>query len=303
MSPLHTHHSRALLQALFVTFLWSTSWVFIKIGLPNIPALIFAGLRYALAFLCLLPFALHSDNRAEFARLSRGDWGRLALLGLLVYALTQGTQFLGLSYLPAITVSLLLSCTPIIVALLGAVWLQEHPTGRQWGGMALYLLGAMVYFFPASFPTGEAVGLGIVILGIFANALSSLYGRQINRESRLSPLVVTTSSMGIGALILLATGITTQGVPSLGWQSWAIIVWLAVVNTAFAFTLWNRTLRTLTAMESSLINNTMLVQTTLLAWIFLGDRPTGQQIIGLLLALIGILLVQLRQANIVPKPR
>lgn len=45
-------HTRAVLQALLVTFLWSTSWVLIKIGLADIPALTFAGLRYVLAFWC-----------------------------------------------------------------------------------------------------------------------------------------------------------------------------------------------------------------------------------------------------------
>ena len=47
----------AILQALLVTFLWSTSWVLIKIGLAEIPPLTLAGLRYSLAFLFLLPFA------------------------------------------------------------------------------------------------------------------------------------------------------------------------------------------------------------------------------------------------------
>ena len=40
--------------------------------------------------------------------------------------------------------------------------------------------------------------------------------------------------------------------------------WLALVNSAFAFTLWNRTLRTLSATESSVINNTMLIQIAIL---------------------------------------
>jgi len=48
------------------------------------------------------------------------------------------------------------------------------------------------------------------------------------------------------------------------------ILWLALVNTAFAFTIWNLTLRTLTATESSVINGTMLFQIAILAWIFLG---------------------------------
>ena len=45
----------AILLALFVTFLWSTSWILIKIGLKEIPALTFAGLRYLLGFFFLLP--------------------------------------------------------------------------------------------------------------------------------------------------------------------------------------------------------------------------------------------------------
>ncbi|HLA42405.1 MAG TPA: EamA family transporter, partial [Aggregatilineales bacterium] len=67
-------HLSAVLQALFVTFLWSTSWVFIKFGLEDIPALTFAGLRYTLAFLCLLPLVLRSQPRRDAVRgLSRRE--------------------------------------------------------------------------------------------------------------------------------------------------------------------------------------------------------------------------------------
>ena len=67
-------HTSAVLQALFVTFLWSTSWVLIRIGLEDIPALTFAGLRYTIAFLCLLPLVLvrgelkPGDNAMVFIR-------------------------------------------------------------------------------------------------------------------------------------------------------------------------------------------------------------------------------------------
>ncbi|MCA9978373.1 MAG: EamA family transporter, partial [Anaerolineales bacterium] len=63
-------HTRAVLTALFVTFLWSTSWVLIKIGLQNIPALTFAGLRYFLAFLLLLPL-LYTRRATAWRRLTR----------------------------------------------------------------------------------------------------------------------------------------------------------------------------------------------------------------------------------------
>jgi drug/metabolite transporter (DMT)-like permease len=130
-------HARAVLEALFVTFLWSTSWVLIRIGLRDIPALPFAGLRYTLAFLCLLPLAIRSKQIDSLRGLSAGTWVQLILLGLLFYAVTQGAQYLSLFYLPAVTTSLLLSFTPVIVALLGIPLLKERPTGQQWAGTAL----------------------------------------------------------------------------------------------------------------------------------------------------------------------
>jgi len=285
----------AALQALLVTFLWATSWVLIKIGLYDIPALTFAGLRYGLAFLCLLPFALRPAHLANLRRLSKRQWGQLIVLGLLFYAVTQGAQFLGLAYLPAVTVSLLLNFTTIVVALMGLVLLAERPTALQWGGAGLSIGSIVIYFYPVSLSASQVIGLVVMGAGVLANAGSSILGRRVNREDDLSPLIVTTVSMGIGAAVLLVTGSLTQGLPPLSPINWAFIGWLAVVNTAFAFTLWNHTLRTLAAMESSIINSTMLIQIAVLAWLFLGEPLTTQKIAGMTLAGLGALIVQLRR--------
>ena len=288
-------HLQAILQALFVTFLWSTSWVLIKIGLEEIPALPFAGLRYTLAFLCLLPFAARSGQLRSLRRLSAGTWARLLLLGLLFYSVTQGAQFLSLNYLPAVTVSLLLSFTTIPVGLIGVFALRERPAAIQWAGTALYLVGVVVYFYPLVLPQGELFGFTVAIVGVLANALSSILGRHVNRSGELEPLAVTVVSMGFGGLVLLAGGIAAQGLPRLTLTHWGIILWLAVVNTAFAFTLWNHTLRTLSAMESSIINNTMLIQIAVLAWLFLSEPLSWRMVLGMILAALGTLLVQLRK--------
>jgi drug/metabolite transporter (DMT)-like permease len=287
-------HFQAVVQALFVTFLWSTSWVLIKIGLEDIPALPFAGLRYTVAFLSLLPFTFRSGQWTALRGLSAGVWLRLIALGLLFYAVTQGAQFLSLFYLSAATTSLLLSFTTILVALLGIVLLRERPSANQWGGTGLYLFGVLVFFYPLTLPRGELIGLVIACAGVLANALSSILGREVNRSGELPPLVVTVVTMGIGAAVLLIGGLIVQGMPRLTWTHWAIILWLAAVNTAFAFTLWNHTLRTLSAMESSIINNTMLFQIAILAWLFLGEELSWRQVLGLVLAALGTLAVQVR---------
>ena len=286
-------HGTAVLQALFVTFLWSTSWVLIKIGLEDIPPLTFAGLRYGLAFLCLLPFFWRGGGLAEVRQLERSGWLRLLALGIIYYAVTQGTQFVGLTYLPAVTVNVLLGFTSVMVALLGLGVLGERPSPWQWLGIFVALGGGLLYFYPVQIPQAQWVGFVAVVVGVLANAGSAVLGRAVNRAGHLRPLTVTTVSMGIGSAILLVVGVGTQGLPALSWQSWAIIGWLAVVNTAVAFTLWNHSLRTLSAMESSIINNTMAVQIPILAVLFLGERLNGRQVTGLVVAIIGALLVQL----------
>ncbi|VAW30840.1 Permease of the drug/metabolite transporter (DMT) superfamily [hydrothermal vent metagenome] len=287
----------AVFQALFVTFLWSTSWVLIKIGLVDIPALTFAGLRYGLAFLCLLPFFWRSSGWSEARQFSRNTWLNLIVLGLVFYALTQGAQFVGLAYLPAVTVNVMLGFTSVIVALLGLVLLAERPSRWQWLGMVVSIMGLLLYFYPVQIPAAQMIGFVAVAVGVLANAGSALLGRFLNRLGQIRPLTITTISMGVGAAVLLTVGLLTQGWPRLNWQSWAIIVWLAVVNTAFAFTLWNVTLRTLSAMESSIINNTMGIQIPILAVIFLNETLTGREVIGMVVAIVGVLVVQLGRSR------
>jgi drug/metabolite transporter (DMT)-like permease len=288
-------HPLAVFQALFVVFLWATSWVLIKIGLQEIPPLTFAGLRYSLAFVCLLGALLLKEEKREIKAISRQTWVRLLALGLLFYAATQGASFVSLAYLPAVTVNLIWSFSSVTVALLGVAWLSEKPTLFQWGGIILAVAGAVLYFYPVAVPRHQVVGYLVAGLGVLANAVSAIIGRELNRSEAHHPLVITVVSMGTGALVLLITSLWVEGLPVISLRSWAIILWLAVANTAFAFTLWNHTLRTLTAVESSIINGTMMIWIPVFAVLFLGEQLTGKGIIGIVVVGIGTLVVQLRR--------
>lgn len=288
-------HIKAVLLAVLVTILWSSSFVLIKIGLKQIPAVAFAGIRYIIAFFVLAPFVLFSRERMAIVRgLKPRDWLRVLSLGVLFYTFTQASSFIGLSLLPAVTVSLVFNFTPFLVAFSGMVFLSEKPTYNKWLGLLLFAGGIFVFFFPVRVPKEQVYGLIVVIFGVIANASSSILGRSINREKRIQPLVLTVLSMGFGSFLLLIAGIAMNGFPALSAKNWIIILLLAVVNTAVAFTVWNYTLRTLLALESSIINNTMLFQVAILAWVFLGERMAVKQIVGMVVSGAGAVAVQLR---------
>jgi len=294
-------HIITILQALFVTFLWSTSFIIIKWGLIEIPPITYAGLRYIIAFLFFIPFVAKRKYVNEITQLKTSQWKKLILLGFVFYTFTQGAQFLGLSLLPSVTVSLMLNFTPLIVAIMGMFLLSEKPSSLQWFGSALFIIGIITYFFPVSIIGNQGLGLLIMFIGVLANAGSAIIGRNINRNKDISPLVVTFISMGVGAVILITIGFSMDGLPEISFKTWIFLLWLAAVNTAFAFTLWNLTLRTLTAMESSIINGTMLIQIAVLAWYFLDENISIQEGIGLVIAGIGAVLVQIKKSKVSKK--
>lgn len=292
---------KAIAQALLVTFLWSTSWILIKDGLKDMPPLLFAGLRYTLAFVCLLPFVLRHGGGSDIRSLGPRQWLQLTALGIVLFAVTQGAQFAALVHLQAVTLSLMLNFAPALVALISFSALAERPRPLQAVGIFVFLVGAWLYFQPQSDASASGPGLMLGAVCLVATAVSAVLGRSINRGGTISPGTVTLVSMGAGSLVLLVIGLLVEDWPRMTARHWLVIAWLSVVNTAFAFTLWNRTLRVLEATESSMINNTMLIQIAVLAWIFLGESLNGLEISALLVASAGVAMVQFRPAP-VPKP-
>ena len=301
LKNLTSRHSVSILLAFFVTILWSSSWPIIKFGMQNqdLPPLIFAGMRYIIASSLLLLYVFFKPKyRKELFSLSKKWWLKLIFYGLIFYTITQGAQFFGLLYLEAITVSLLLSFTPILVLLFASIVLKEKANWIQIILVLLAIGGALLYFlFNPELTTAQiqVIGLIIVIVGVLANAFSTIIGRSINQSKEVSTIVITSVSMFIGSIILLVTGLVkgliTEDLPTFSLVSIGYILWLSVVNTAFAFTIWNFVMQKLEALEISIINNTMLFQITILAVIFLGERPTAVQWVGLaVVALVGMAL-------------
>ena len=289
-----TLKKKAIALALLVTFLWATSWVLVKLGLDDLPPITFAGLRYFLAFLILLPFAFRKQNLNAIKTLSRLEWRYLVLLGLVYFTINQGAIFAAMALLPAMAVSMILSFTSIVTAGIAIRTLGEKANWMQWMGILLNLSGAYLYFYPVDLPRHQWLGILLAFIGMLANSVSTVLGRKVNVSGKISSVVVTTISMGIGAFALMAAGLLTEKFPLLSAKDLLLLAILAVVNTALAFTLWNKALQGLEAIEASVINNLVAFQIAVLAWVFLGESLSGLDIIGIMLAASGAILVQIR---------
>ena len=282
----------AIMEAYLVTFLWSSSYVLVKMGLAQLSPLTLVALRYLIASIILVPLAL---ARGEATLLKeRSNWLKMVFLGLTGYTVAQGLQCLGLFYLPAVSVTFILNFTPVIVLVLGVAFLGEYPTLLQLVGMGLVLMGAYL-FFNAPLSAHTLRGVAITLISGLGWAAYMVSGRLMFLREKISPLGMTAFSMGFGTVILAAAAFSLEGLSAISLSSWGIVIWLGVVNTALAFFLWNHALQRLEAFEISVLQNTMLVQITVLSWLFLGEELTVMKLIPMALVFVGALIVQLRK--------
>lgn len=279
--------------AAVTTVLWSSSFVFIKLGLQDIPPLYFATLRYSLAFLILLAADRAFARKAEGgAPLGRRGLALLAVAGVGGYTLAQGLQFVGLYYLPAVTTSFLLNFNPFYVLLLGAVLLEARVTVVQLAGLGLALVGAGVFFSESVAWGGQYFGVAVVIASGVGWAVYVLTVRVLHAGRSMTPLRLTTITMGIGVAGMVGLTAASREYAPLTPQGVLIVVWLATANTALAFYLWNWSLQAIPAYELTLMQDVMLIEIALFAFFFLGEPITPVMVAGMGMVLAGVLVVQ-----------
>jgi len=280
----------AIAEAILATFIWASSFIFVKLILPDIGPLLIAGLRYFLAFLVLSPLIIRQERK--FASIRPKLWGQFAIIGVSAYSIGNGALFWALRYLDATTVSFMMSISPLLILFAGTVILREFPSRWQIGGVIVSLIGGALFFSPG-LSAEEPLGLAIVMLGLLGFTAFGILGRSIARSGEVSTLDLTGFPLAIGGGVLLIIGLLIESMPELSLSGWFIITWLAIVNTAFAYFLYNHALKTITALEMNVLLNLSPLGTALLAWLILGETLSPIQFLGILIVIVGVTIVQI----------
>lgn len=282
----------AIIEALLAAFIWSSSFVFVKMILSNIGPLTIAGLRYFLAFLVLLPFMLRKKQALK--SISPKTWFHFTLIGLSAYTVGNGALFWGLKYLPATTASFLVGISPLLILFGGVIFLNEVPSRLQIVGLIISLVGNAV-FFSSGLRPGEPLGIAILAVGLLGFTAFGILGRGLARDKRTNTIHLTGIPLGIGGGMLLLFAVPLEGWPIFNQKVLLIILWLAIINTAAAYILYNHALKTITAFEMNVFLNLAPLGTAALAWLFLGESLTLNQLLGVAIMIIGITLVQVKR--------
>ncbi len=223
-------------------------------------------------------------------------WLKLLVIGISAYFIGNGAMFWGLKFLPATTVSLLMNFQPLIILFLGAVWLKEKPSAWQIVGVVLSLAGSALFFLPI-WQSSSGVGIIIALAALLGFTLFTVLGRQLARDQLVDTLTLTAIPLLLGGIFTMGTALVVEGVPVMTLSSWGIAAWLAIVNTAIGYMLYNSSLQTVTAMEMSVVLNLSPLGTAFFAWLLLGEKLFPIQLIATLVVIAGVTIVQIMHKN------
>lgn len=237
------HRYNRLMKArivwLILCCIWGSTWLFIKLGLADLPPLTFAAIRFVLASLILTAIILARGVRWPRQPM---EWLLIAIVGVLQFSLNYGLVFWGEQHIPSGLAAVLQSTFPAFGLVIAHFYLPgERITPPRIAGVLMGIVGVAVIFSDRLTVAGHMALLGSVALvmsaffGAYGNVLVKAYSQKID------PLVLAAGQMACGLLPLLVLGIATEGNPfRFHWTPMAVLAlaYLVVVGSVVAFGLY-----------------------------------------------------------------
>jgi drug/metabolite transporter (DMT)-like permease len=268
----------------------SSTWVTIKIGLEDVPPLLGAGIRFALAGAGLLLLA------RALGRSIRTDVALAVLLGLLPIAGTYGLIYWGEQYVPSGLAAVLFGVMPLYSASIASIALADEPLrARLVAGIAI-AIGGLAIAFGESLALGDAEWALLAATACAVAPLAAAIGNVAikRRGQKLDPIALNGWAMLGGGALLLATSAPLEDWAQATWSAQAVgsIAYLAAIGSALPFVTLTILLRELPAVTVSYI--TLLLPFGALAFgaALYDEHITVAAVAGALLVASGLLVAQ-----------
>jgi drug/metabolite transporter (DMT)-like permease len=287
---------RIYLLVLLTTIFWGGTPVAGKLVLLDIPPLTVGVLRYGLATLVLV--AVFWRRLPDPWSLRRRDLWVLLGVGVLGTFLNHILFFFALVFAPAAHGAIIPPTTsPLWTVLLASRLGKERVTPGQIAGMLLCLVGVVLVVQPERLARGggASVLLGdlLFLLGGVAWGIYS-YLSKVAMQG-LSAVATLTFGMSVGTVFLVPLALSEQPWRALGAAhatAWAALGFLTLAGTVLSFLWWNVAIRRVGAGRTAVFTNLVPVFGVLLSWLVLGERLTVIQLMGGLLAVVGVAVCQ-----------
>jgi drug/metabolite transporter (DMT)-like permease len=283
---------------LVLACIWGSTWLFIKLGLEDLPPVSFAGIRFVIAVAVLVCVA--AVRRSPIPRRA-SDWGLMALTGVLAFTVNYGLLFWGEQHVSSGLAALLQATIPLFGLVFAHRFLPAEPmTVARLMGVLLGVAGVGVIFSNQISVGGRLAlwGSAAIVVGAFAVAFANVAIKA--RGGHFDPAVLAAGQMIFGLIPLLVIGFITEGNPlGFRWTAMAVVslLYLALVGSSLAFILYYWLVRHMAVTNTMLISLVTPVLAVLLGMATIGEKLSWRIVVGGASILAGIAMILFKRSR------
>ncbi len=293
--------TNTILLAIVACLLWSSAFAGIKIGLQYIRPLQFAGIRFFLSGLYILPFC---GGIIKSIKIIRKNLKTILLISFFQTFLLYALFYTGISQVPASITAIVIGGSPLFISILAHFMVDNDKMSRKKTlSILLGISGVVIIAISRgefSWEKGQEFW-GIIIL-IFAN-ISGGVGNVLAAKRRpgISPLTLNAAQLGIGGIFLFILAIPIEGIRIVAFPPafYISLGWLSFLSAA-AFSIWFVLLQRpgVKVSELNIWKFIIPVFGAILSWIIIpGEHPEIIPIIGMVIISVSLILLNLKKSN------
>jgi len=289
---------------LILCFIWGTTWIFIKIGLEDLPPITFAVARFVLGVLII--FVIIRVQKIPLPKKAK-EWRLIALTGVLQFSINYSMVFWSEQYITSGLAAVLQAMITVFGLALAWIFLpNESITRIKVFAVCLGIVGVGVIFYDQLKVQSFMAFMGCVgvVVGSYAAAQASILIKAKGGSFHPASLVFGQMICGLPAIIVYSLAV--EGNPlSFHWTWRAIIcvLYLTIFGTIAAFWLYYWLLNRIESTKAMMISLVTPLLALVVGWIVLGETLPPQTGLGGLLIIGSIWLIVARRGRFSPQRR
>ncbi|MEO6078904.1 MAG: EamA family transporter [Steroidobacteraceae bacterium] len=287
------HQRRMLVLCLATVYLvWGSSYIATRVGVLNLPPLLFAGLRFILGGVLLTAVAFWRGFRP--AQL-KGQWRHLLVLSFIGVAISNGLQSWALQWVPSHTSALLNASCALWIVVFGLFGARaHHPGARAVTGLVVGFAGTALLMWPAA---GDAAADSLLVpqlvtlLACVVWSLGTIYMR--NHSIDLDLFALIGLQMLLGGTWMALTGLALGELPLWHWSMAGALAlaYLVIFSCCFAYTAYGWLARHATPAQVGTYSYVNPAIAAVAGYVLLDERLSPEQIVGAVVILAGVLMI------------
>jgi len=239
-NPMKDQHYNTIFWAIVTCLMWSTAYPFIKIGLQYSTPIHFAGTRFILAGLMILPFTLRPR---QYIRMILDNKGLAIWVTVLQVLINYTLFYKGMDRVPGALGAVIVGAQPFVTAIVSRMMIREERFNRAkvitifFGLTGIVLVSAGRQGFQLGLP-GEMAGVIMIFVANISTATSNVLVSKNGKN--MNPVVLSSFSLLVGGMIMFGASFFTEAVPEkpdFPFHYWLVLAWLSFMS-AFTFSKW-----------------------------------------------------------------